>query len=111
MRRLIQRKEPLKQRSRSARRKSDQGTAEIPSNVTATLPETTGERPSETTVAAAASEESLSVVVAEMALWGAAMSALVVPIGMMTVLASPFAVARDYWREAKSRATAHPVAA
>lgn len=52
----------------------------------------------EAIVEGAATEEPLPFVMAEMALWGTAMSALMIPIGLFTLVASPFAVARDIFR-------------
>lgn len=46
----------------------------------------------------AASEESLPFVMAEMALWGTAMSALMIPIGLFTLAASPFVIAKEMFR-------------
>jgi len=45
-------------------------------------------------------EESLPMVIAEMALWGAGMSALMIPIGIMGLLAAPFAAVGNIFRPA-----------
>jgi len=66
--------------------------------------------PSQETVAAAIAEEPLPFVMAEMALWGAALSALMIPIGVVTLMASPFAVARDMWQSRGSQVGSEAVA-
>lgn len=95
MKRLIQRKERANRQSRTPRQKK------VPVTITVETPlispQVTAE-PEQDTVAAAIQEEPLPFVMAEMALWGTAMSALMIPIGVAALIASPFAVARDMWR-------------
>ena len=45
-------------------------------------------------------EEPLPVVIAEMALWGAGISALMIPIGIMGLMAAPFAAVGNIFRPA-----------
>ncbi|HVW07036.1 MAG TPA: hypothetical protein VHC90_00550 [Bryobacteraceae bacterium] len=107
MRRLTQRKETANRKTRTRRQKN------LPAAVAVETPlipaEMTAE-PAADTIAAVVHEEPLPLMVAEMALWGAAMSALVIPIGMATMIASPFAIARDMWRSRGPAVTAQPVA-
>jgi hypothetical protein len=84
MKRLIQQKDRTNRKSRTPRQKK--------------LPATVMAEPRQDSVVAVVEEEPLPFMMAEMALWGAAMSALMVPIGIATLIASPFAVAGDLWR-------------
>lgn len=104
MRRLIQRKETANRTSRTRRQKNLPIAPEAP----LVLPEVSA-APAPGSPAAVVNEEPLPFMVAEMALWGAAMSALVIPIGVATVLASPFAIAREMWRSRGSELTAQTV--
>ncbi len=58
----------------------------------------------ETIATAITSEEPLPVVIAEMALWGAGMSALLIPIGIMGLFAAPFAAVGNVFRPASQAA-------
>ncbi len=49
---------------------------------------------------AIAEEEPLPMVIAEMALWGAGLSALLIPIGIMGLMAAPFAAVGNIFRPA-----------
>jgi hypothetical protein len=62
------------------------------------------------TAAAIEKEVPLPFVMAEMALWGTALSMLMAPIGLVAMAASPFAVARDIWRS-RTGAAPEPAAA
>ena len=94
MRRLTQSKETLKQKTSSVRRKQPVAeTMRRAATESAAVIEEAGSVASEV-----ATEEPLPFVMAEMALWGTAMSALMIPIGIATLLASPFAIARDMFR-------------
>jgi hypothetical protein len=106
MKRLIQRKERASRTSRTPRQKK------IPATIAAETPLITPEvtaEPEQDPVAAAIQEEPLPFVMAEMALWGTAMSALMIPIGVVAMIASPFAVARDMWRSRGGHVAAEPV--
>lgn len=107
MTRLIQRKEKASRKNRAPRQKK------IPAIIAAETPlispQITAE-PTQNPVAAAIQEEPLPFVMAEMALWGTAMSALMIPIGVVAMIASPFAVARDMWRSRGGHGAAEPVA-
>jgi hypothetical protein len=52
----------------------------------------------ETVATAVTHEEPLPIVIAEMALWGAGISALMIPIGIMGLMAAPFAVVGNIFR-------------
>lgn len=54
----------------------------------------------ESIAAAIAHEEPLPIVIVEMALWGAGMSALMIPIGFLGILAAPFAAIGNVFRPA-----------
>jgi hypothetical protein len=58
------------------------------------------ERAPDSIAAAIRNEEPLPVVMVEMALWGAGMSALMIPIGIMGMLAAPFAAVGNVFRPA-----------
>lgn len=104
MRRLIPRKETANRKSRTRRQKNLPIAAEAPLILPELMP-----APAPGSPAAVVKEEPLPFMVAEMALWGAAMSALVIPIGVATMLASPFAIARDLWRSRGNGLTAQTV--
>jgi hypothetical protein len=54
----------------------------------------------ESIATAIAEEEPLPMVIAEMALWGAGLSALMIPIGIMGLMAAPFAAIGNIFRPA-----------
>jgi hypothetical protein len=108
MKRLIQPKERASRKTRAPRQKKVPAT--IAAETPLISPQVTAE-PGQDSVAAAIQEEPLPFVMAEMALWGAAMSALMIPIGVATLIASPFAVARDMWRSRGAHVVAETVAA
>ena len=103
MRRLIQGKERASRKNRTPRQKK------VPVAIAEETPLITQQvtvEPEQTPIAAAVPEEPLPFVMAEMALWGTAMSALMIPIGVVALMASPFAVARDIWRSGTAEPTA-----
>jgi hypothetical protein len=104
MKRLIQPNERPIRKARALRQKKVPVT--IATETTLISPEVTAAF-GQDSVAAVIQEEPLPFVMAEMAVWGAAMSALMIPIGVVALMASPFAVARDMWRSRGSE----PVAA